>query len=319
MPHDVFISYASNDKQIADAICAKLDEQGVRCWIASRDIRPSENRSEAIIKAIDNASVLVLIFSSRANGSPNVIRDAGRAVEDGIPIIPLRIENVESIPSLHSYIGPQHRIDALTPPIEAHIPRLALMIGKLAPHIVGLAGAPKAQIEGKKRPQAPLREEGGAIQSEKVAEPSLPRLNKLEQPRAIRNQQTHDVFISYSSKNKKIADEICAKLEADGIRCWIAPRDIEPGNYGGSIVKGIKSSRVFVLVLSQHSNVSKHVHNEVEIAHKKELTIIPFRIRDVDLSPELEYHLANKHWIEAIKPPCEEPIKELIQKVKTCL
>ena len=62
-----------------------------------------------------------------------------------------------------------------------------------------------------------------------------------------------------------------------------------------------------------------NVQNEVEIAQKKDLTIIPFRIRDVDLSPEVEYPLANKHWVDAIIPPCEEPIKELIKKVKTCL
>ena len=39
----------------------------------------------------------------------------------------------------------------------------------------------------------------------------------------------HDIFISYSHKDKSCADAICAKLEADGYRCWYAPRDIAPG------------------------------------------------------------------------------------------
>ena len=39
----------------------------------------------------------------------------------------------------------------------------------------------------------------------------------------------HDVFISYSAKDKTTADGVCATLEAKGIRCWIAPRDILPG------------------------------------------------------------------------------------------
>ncbi|HXQ15450.1 MAG TPA: toll/interleukin-1 receptor domain-containing protein [Caulobacteraceae bacterium] len=39
----------------------------------------------------------------------------------------------------------------------------------------------------------------------------------------------HDVFISYSSKDKTTADAICALLERDGAKCWIAPRDILPG------------------------------------------------------------------------------------------
>ncbi len=38
-----------------------------------------------------------------------------------------------------------------------------------------------------------------------------------------------DVFISYSSDDKLIADAICAELESRRIRCWIAPRDALPG------------------------------------------------------------------------------------------
>ncbi len=43
MEHDVFISYAHEDKAIADAICAKLEENKIRCWIAPRDITPGKN------------------------------------------------------------------------------------------------------------------------------------------------------------------------------------------------------------------------------------------------------------------------------------
>jgi hypothetical protein len=43
------------------------------------------------------------------------------------------------------------------------------------------------------------------------------------------DNMAHDVFISYSSKDKPLADGICANLEAVGIRCWTAPRDIGPG------------------------------------------------------------------------------------------
>ncbi|MBP5493609.1 MAG: toll/interleukin-1 receptor domain-containing protein, partial [Lachnospiraceae bacterium] len=37
-----------------------------------------------------------------------------------------------------------------------------------------------------------------------------------------------DVFISYSSKNKNVADAIVAEFESSGIKCWYAPRDIMP-------------------------------------------------------------------------------------------
>ena len=95
MPHDVIISYATIDKPIADAVCAKLEERGIRCWIAPRDILAGMDYAEAIISAIDSAKMLVLIFSSHANASENVKREAERAVHDGLPMIPFRIEDVE--------------------------------------------------------------------------------------------------------------------------------------------------------------------------------------------------------------------------------
>jgi TIR domain len=59
----------------------------------------------------------------------------------------------------------------------------------------------------------------------------------------------HDVFISYSAKDKTTADGVCATLEAKGIRCWIAPRDILPGmDWGEAIIEAINGSRVIVLV-----------------------------------------------------------------------
>jgi hypothetical protein len=36
----------------------------------------------------------------------------------------------------------------------------------------------------------------------------------------------HDVFTSYAAKDKATADAVCATLEARGIGCRIAPRDI---------------------------------------------------------------------------------------------
>jgi TIR domain len=72
---------------------------------------------------------------------------------------------------------------------------------------------------------------------------------------AIWPPMAHDVFISYSSQDKPIADAICATLEQNAVRCWIVPRDIRPGaDWGESIVHALAGSRVFVLVLSGSAN-----------------------------------------------------------------
>jgi hypothetical protein len=128
MAHEVFISYAEEDKSIADAICETLEFSGLQCWIAHRDISPGKDWSEAIVEAIAGASVLVLVFSSGANESQQIKREVERAVDKKIPIIPFRIEVVTPSKSLEYFISTSHWLNAFTPPLWSHLDRLARTI-----------------------------------------------------------------------------------------------------------------------------------------------------------------------------------------------
>jgi len=125
MAHDVFIGYSTHDKPTADALCATLEAKGIRCWIAPRDIVPGMDWGEAIIEALQTSRVMVLVFSSHANSSQQIRRELERAVDRGLIIIPVRIENVVPTKSLAYFIGPIHWLDALTPPLETHLQNLA--------------------------------------------------------------------------------------------------------------------------------------------------------------------------------------------------
>lgn len=76
------------------------------------------------------------------------------------------------------------------------------------------------------------------------------------------------VFISHSSKNKKLAVAVAAELEGIGICCWYAPRDIRPGepNYGKAIIEGLSGCQAMVLLLTNPSNQWQHVRKETERA-----------------------------------------------------
>ena len=124
MPHDAFISYSTSDKAAADAACATLEASGIRCWIAPRDITPGAEWGEAIVDAINHCRVMILIFSESANESPQIPREVERAVSKGIPVIPLRIQDIAPARSLEYFIGTVHWLDALTPPLEVHLRRL---------------------------------------------------------------------------------------------------------------------------------------------------------------------------------------------------
>ena len=128
----------------------------------------------------------------------------------------------------------------------------------------------------------------------------------------------HDVFISYSSHDKPIADGICANLEAAGLRCWIAPRDIGPGeDWPTAIAQGISLARVMVLVFSQNSNMSDEVSRELYLAANNKLAIIPFVIENVIPEAGKAYYMGRTHWMDAMNPPTQEQIGKLTKRVKS--
>src|SRR5215510_5124971 len=125
MAHDVYISYSHVDKAAADAACATLERAGIRCWIAPRDITPGDEWSAAIVKAIDHCRAMVLIFSTSANNSRQIPREVERAINVGIPLVPVRIEDVAPTQALAYFMSTVHWLDAMTPPFEDHLNRLA--------------------------------------------------------------------------------------------------------------------------------------------------------------------------------------------------
>jgi len=124
MAHDVFISYSQKDKPTADAACAALEAAGIRCWIASRDVPFQTSWPAAIVGAIGQCRVMVLVFSSQAVASKDVQREVVQAFQNGVVVVPLRIEDVRPSGDMAYYMSNSHWLDALTPPLAAHLKTL---------------------------------------------------------------------------------------------------------------------------------------------------------------------------------------------------
>jgi TPR repeat protein len=137
MAHDVFISYSSKDKTTGDAVCAMLESEGIRCWIAPRDVTPSMEWSECIIDAIQECRIMVLVFTTSSNESPQIHREIERAVNHGVAVLPFRTEDILPDKALEYFIGDVHWLDALTVPLEAHLKNLAdtvkMLLAKMPP------------------------------------------------------------------------------------------------------------------------------------------------------------------------------------------
>jgi hypothetical protein len=129
-----------------------------------------------------------------------------------------------------------------------------------------------------------------------------------------------DVFISYSQPDRDCAFEMVARLEGHGIMCWIAPRDIAPSaDWAAEIMDAISSARAMILVFSADSNHSPQVRREVERAVHKQLSVLPFRLEDVQPSKSLEFFLSAQHWMDAFPPPREPHYARLCAHLKTQL
>ncbi len=122
----------------------------------------------------------------------------------------------------------------------------------------------------------------------------------------------HDVFISYSSKNKNTALAVCHVLEQHRIKCWMAPRDIPPGaDYGDVIDEAILACRVFVIIFSEPASVSPWVKGELNLAFTEAKYIVPYRIDQTALKGAMRVMMNQMHWVEAY-PDAESKFDELV-------
>ncbi len=124
MGNEVFVSYSQPDRDCALELVGQLEAGGVGCWIAPRDIAPAADWAAAIIEAINNARIMVLVFSASSNASPQVRREVERAVHKQLRILPFRIENVLPSQSLEYFLSAAHWLDAFPPPRAPHYARL---------------------------------------------------------------------------------------------------------------------------------------------------------------------------------------------------
>lgn len=109
------------------------------------------------------------------------------------------------------------------------------------------------------------------------------------------------LFLSYSSKDETRVAEIRDAIEAAGIPCWMARRDLPPGSAYDEIIPAvIEGAEAVAVFLSAASIASPEVAKEVGLASKKHF--FPVRLDDVspeDLKGKLKYHLSDSQWVDA--------------------
>jgi len=108
----IFISYASEDAAVADRIRSGLEQAGVTCWIAPRDIEPGTSFPAAITAAIGACSAQVLLLTAQANTSRHVLSEVELAFNAGKPILAVLVGKITPSPDLQYFISTSHWFDA---------------------------------------------------------------------------------------------------------------------------------------------------------------------------------------------------------------
>ena len=132
----------------------------------------------------------------------------------------------------------------------------------------------------------------------------------------MRDEKHKTVFISHASEDEAVAGRICGLLEARGVSCWMAPRDVAPGHdYMEAIAEAIIGCSALLLLLSENANRSRHVASEVERAFSRDKRIIPVRLGNTEPCQKLEVSIGSSHRVDWGAGPIEATVDRIVQSI----
>ena len=206
MPHQVFICHSTKDKLVADASCAALEAGRISCWIAPRDINPGVEWGEAIVNAILECEVVLLIFSNNANNSPDVRREINLAIGEQKVLVPFRIEDVMPTGSIKYAVSNRHWLDAIDPPMEGRLVELREKIALL------INRPPDVEELWKPQPEPPAPP-AGPSEAELVAKAEAFRQEEAaREAEALRQQQAR---LAQEAEARREAEDASLKAEEE--------------------------------------------------------------------------------------------------------
>jgi TIR domain len=134
----VFISHSHKDQGAAETLYTALENRGLQCWFAPRDVSPGENFQESIHRAIRSARVMVLVFTKNANNSSEINKELALAGQYELLVIPVRVEDVVPNDALAYELATRQWID-LFRDWERAIERLSSRIAAIVSTETGTA------------------------------------------------------------------------------------------------------------------------------------------------------------------------------------
>jgi hypothetical protein len=270
MAHEVYICHSTRDQETASLVCTALEQSGVRCWIAPRDVPPGAVWLTALQEAIAGSRLVVLIFSSFSNESTHVRREVERTIELGIPILPLSIENLEPGPAFSYLLG--------------NVQWIRTSASELTSHLSAVVDSAKGLLAGNRVKQPPQRK--SAVSGDR-----------------------YDVFISYRRESgASEARAIRAELRQRNFRVFLDVDDLKSGHFDEALLARIAEAPNFIVILSPNSldrcaDKDDWLRREITQALRTGRNMVPIMLRGFEFSsrqnlPQELQELPTHHSVE---------------------
>ena len=167
MSAEVFISYASQDRERIIDLVKRLDDAGVSVWIDQMSIEGATMWSQEIVAAIRNCKVLILAISENSADSENVVKEVALASEGRKRILPVYLASAEIPESMAYQLAGIQRVEFFEGDEEAGQQSVIRALAKLGVNVSeaaseeATAGAVNRITNGSAHPtQAPVPAKG---------------------------------------------------------------------------------------------------------------------------------------------------------------
>lgn len=219
----VFISYSSKDQPQAEAVRNVIEQNGISCWMAPRDIPGGSNYTKEIPTAIRECQAFVLMLSQNAQNSHWVLKELDSAVNEGKIILPFQLEDITLTDEFNFLLTGAQRYDAYQKKSEA----MQLLISRI-----------KAIIEAVPQSEAPTFQEP-EVRPEPEARPvfSFPEKKQTQAP-------------IFSDGFGTAVCPACGSMDVTKLKDKIKPRDtVEHLVRIGAIALGLIALPIAVFIL----------------------------------------------------------------------
>jgi hypothetical protein len=152
---NIFISFASQDRKVATTLCSALESRGFSCWISTRDIKPGDNFQIAIVRAIREAKMMLLVFTANSNASDEMSKELALASQQKLIVVPLRVEDVAPNEAFAYEFATRQWIDFFAD-WEAAINQLCVRLAQAMPQDLPPPPAPPALTPPPPAPTPPV-------------------------------------------------------------------------------------------------------------------------------------------------------------------